>query len=117
MLNSDTMLELPLPRVLIAHPHVRCDVHVLTGSPHVEGSRVPVRRLWVWHRGGASIETLFKRYPNLGPARILDALAFAYDNLDVIEADIAREQALFDKRGGPTVGARPLAQLKLPFDP
>jgi hypothetical protein len=82
----------------------------------VEGSRVPVRRLWAWHRGGASIETLFKRYPNLGPARILDALAFAYDNPDVIEADLALELAMFEKRGGPTVGARPLSQLSLPFD-
>jgi hypothetical protein len=82
----------------------------------VAGSRVPVRRLWVWHRGGAAVETLVKRYPNLGPARILDALAFAYDNVELIEADLAREQALFDKRGGPTVGARPLAQLSLPFD-
>jgi hypothetical protein len=77
---------------------------------------VPVRRLWVWHRGGTSVETLLRRYPNLGPARILDALAFAYDNQDLIEADIAREQALFEKQGGPTIGARPLSQLSLPFD-
>jgi len=77
---------------------------------------VPVRRLWVWHRGGTSVETLLRRYPNLGPARILDALSFAYDNQDLIEADIAREQALFEKQGGPTVGARPLSQLSLPFD-
>ncbi len=77
---------------------------------------MPVRRLWVWHRGGASVETLLRRYPNLGPARILDALSFAYDNQDVIDADLAREQALFEKQGGPSVGARPLAQLPLPFD-
>jgi uncharacterized protein (DUF433 family) len=109
------MPERPLPRVLVPHPHVRCDVHVLGGSPHVEGSKVPVRRLWAWHRGGASVETLLKRYPALGPARILDALAFAYDNPNVIEADVARERTLFEKRGGPTVGARPLAQLTLPF--
>ncbi len=81
------------------------------------GSRVPVRRLWIWHRGGAAVETLVRRYPNLGPARILDALAFAYDNLDLVEADIAREQALFEKSGGPSTGARPLAQLTLPFEP
>lgn len=78
---------------------------------------MPVRRLWVWHRGGASVETLLRRYPNLGPARILDALSFAYDNQDLIDADLAREQALFEKQGGPSVGARPLAQLELPFDP
>lgn len=77
---------------------------------------MPVRRLWVWHRGGASVETLLRRYPNLGPARILDALSFAYDNQDLIDADLAREQALFEKQGGPSVGARPLAQLELPFD-
>jgi uncharacterized protein (DUF433 family) len=105
-----------LPRVLVPHPHVRCDGRILGGSPHVEGSRVPVRRLWAWHRGGASVETLLKRYPNLGAARILDALSFAYDNQDLIQADIDREQALFEKQGGPTVGARPLAQLSLPFD-
>jgi uncharacterized protein (DUF433 family) len=108
------MAEVSLPRIRIPHPHVRCDQSVLAGSPHVDGSRVPVRRLWAWHRGGASVETLVKRYPNLGPARILDALAFAYDNQELVEADIAREQALFDKQG-PSVGARPLAQLAL-FD-
>ena len=77
---------------------------------------LPVRRLWTWHRGGASVETLLRRYPNLGPARILDALAFAYDNQDLIEADLQREQALFEKQGGPSVGARPLAQLTFPFE-
>ena len=109
------MTQGSLPRVLVPHPHVRCDGRILGGSPHVEGSRVPVRRLWAWHRGGASVETLLKRYPNLGPARILDALSFAYDNQDLIQADIDREQALFDQQGGPSVGARPLAQLSLPF--
>ena len=105
-----------LPRVLVPHPHVRCDGRILGGSPHVEGSRVPVRRLWAWHRGGASVETLLRRYPNLGSARILDALSFAYDNQELIQADVDRELALFEKQGGPSVGARPLAQLSLPFD-
>src|SRR5271169_614323 len=110
------MAEAPLPRIRVPHPHVRCDGSVLAGSPHVLGSRVPVRRLWAWHRGGAAVETLVRRYPNLGPARILDALSFAYDNQDLIEADLAREQALFEAQGGPSPGARPLAQLALPFD-
>src|SRR3954470_24183894 len=99
------MAEVPLPRVRVPHPHVRIDAAVLAGSPHVVDSRVPVRRLWAWHRGGASVETLVKRYPNLGPARILDALAFAYDNQELIEADLAREQALLEQQG-PSVGAR-----------
>lgn len=75
----------------VPHPHVRCDPSVLNGSPHVVGSRVAVRRLWNWHRGGTSIDTIVRRYPNLGPARVLDALAFAYDNRELIEDDLARE--------------------------
>lgn len=105
----------PLPRITVAHPHVRSDAHVLSGSPHVVGSRVPVRRLWAWHRGGTPVERLMRRYPQLGPAKVLDALAFAYDNPELMTADLEREQALFDERGGPTQFARPLAQLALPF--
>ena len=110
------MVQPPLPRILVPHPHVRCDVHVLGGSPHVEGTRVPVRRLWAWHRGGASVDTLLKRYPTLGPAKVLDALAFAYDNRELVDADLAREEALFRKKGKSVVGARPLAQLAFSFE-
>ena len=110
----------PLPRVLVAHPHVRCDVSVLRGSPHVAGSRVPVRRLWAWHRSGITVETLFRRYPNLSPAQILDALAFAYDNEELVRADVAREQALLEKQAPRGPEGPPLVpenQLSFPFDP
>lgn len=110
------MADAPLPRAKVPHPHVRSDIRVLSGSPHVAGSKVPVRRLWLWYRGGAAIETLFKRYPQLGPAKVLDALSFAYDNPDVIEADIAREQAVLAAKGHAGVGLKPMAQLALPFD-
>jgi hypothetical protein len=70
----------------------------------------------LWYRGGASVETLVKRYPQLGPGKILDALAFAYDNLDVIEADVDRERELLEKKGKPPVGIRPFQQMALPFD-
>ena len=85
-----------LPPVQVPHPHVVLDPRVLQGSPIVRGSHIPVRRLWSWFRGGVPIETLFKRYPQLGPARLLDVLAFAYDNPDVIAEDLARERALLD---------------------
>jgi hypothetical protein len=63
-----------------------------------------------------SVETLLKRYPQLGPARILDALAFAYDNPEIIEADLARERALLGADGAdpePVPGA--MQQEPLPF--
>ena len=85
---------MPLPIVLVPHPHVRVDRRVLGGSPHVAGSRVPVRRLYAFYRNGTSVEKLLKRYPQLEPAKVFDALAFALDNPEVIEADIARESEL-----------------------
>jgi uncharacterized protein (DUF433 family) len=105
----------PLPRALIPHPHVRCDPTVLSGSPHVAGSRVPVRRLWAWHRGGTSVETLFRRYPSLGPGKVLDALAFAYDNAELIQADLEREQLMLDASETKAPGGVPISQLALPF--
>jgi uncharacterized protein (DUF433 family) len=81
-------------RVRVSHPHVRVEAGVLGGSPYIEGTRIPVRRLWAWHQGGVTIEMLLRRYPQLGPARVLDALSFAYDNLELVEDDLARERGL-----------------------
>jgi uncharacterized protein (DUF433 family) len=67
------------------------------GSPVVVGTRVPVRRLFAWHRQGTAVETLLKRYPQLGPARVLDALAFAYDNLELVLYDLDRERVLLER--------------------
>ncbi len=78
----------------------------------MRGTRVPVRRLWSWHRRGTTIETLVKRYPQLGPAKILDALAFAYDNEVLVEADLARENEALDQEQSPI---REPKQAKLPF--
>lgn len=93
------MANTPLPPVLVPHPHVRVDSSVLGGSPYVLGSRVPVRRIYGFYQSGATFERLAKRYPQLGPAKILDALSFALDNEDVIKADIAREEDFLCRSG------------------
>ncbi|MFO7177761.1 MAG: DUF433 domain-containing protein [Pseudomonadota bacterium] len=105
-----------LPIVLIPHPHVRMDEHVLGGSPYVIGSRVPVRRLWAFYNNGTSVERILRRYPQLGPAKVFDALAFALDNPEVIQADIERENEILKRHGqrpAEKVG-RP-TQMELPF--
>jgi len=105
-----------LPIVLVPHPHVRVDPNVLGGSPHVDGSRVPVRRLWAFYRSGTSVEKILKRFPQLSPAAVFDALAFALDNAGVIEADLERERDIL-KRVGRHMPARPNGpeQIELPF--
>jgi uncharacterized protein (DUF433 family) len=102
-----------LPVILTPHPHVRVDKNVLGGSPYVVGSRVPVRRLWAFYRNGTSIERILKRYPQLGPAKVFDALAFALDNQEVLDADLAKEDALLAAREPAPRG--PSAQIELPF--
>lgn len=94
-----------LPPVNVNHPHVEVREDLLAGSPVVRGTRVPVRRLWSWHRRGITVETLLKRYPQLGPARVLSALAFAYDNPELVEADLARERALVGPSADDVPGA------------
>jgi len=106
-----------LPIVLVPHPHVRVDKSVLGGSPHVVGTRVPVRRLWAFYRGGASVDTLIKRYPQLGAAKVFDALAFAWDNPEVMEADLAREAELLQRDSEKPRASPPLRQMDLPFSP
>ena len=103
------------PSIRVPHPHVECDATKFGGSPHVAGSGVLVRRLWAWHRGGTSVRTLLRRYPKLGPAKILDALAFAWDNQDLVEYDLACEQRLIATEKHRPVGLRPMAQQVLPF--
>lgn len=104
-----------LPIVLVPHPHVRTDRRVLRGSPHVQGTRVLVRRLLAFYRNGATVDQLLRRFPQLTPARLFDALAFAFDNPEVMDADVERERQLLGKvapRGAAPAGE----QLALRFD-
>lgn len=39
---------------------------------------------------------MVKRYPALGWAKVLGGLAFAYDNEDLVEADLDRERGLLE---------------------
>jgi uncharacterized protein (DUF433 family) len=99
--------------VVVHHPHVEVRDDVLGGSPVVRGTRVPVRRLWAWHRKGVTVETLVKRYPSLGWSKVLSGLAFAYDNEALIEADLDRERALLESEPERVPGR--MDQTMLPF--
>jgi uncharacterized protein (DUF433 family) len=93
--------------VLVPHPHVE----EVDGWHRVKGTKIPVIRLWVWHRRGTTVEVLLKRYPQLGPARVLDALAFAYDNQEVIREQLAKEESILDSERI----AASIRQGRLPF--
>jgi uncharacterized protein (DUF433 family) len=105
-----------LPIVLVPHPHVRVEEKTLGGSPYVAGSRVLVRRLFAFYKTGTRIETILRRYPQLEPAKVFDALAFALDNPEVIEADLEREREMLERTGARGArGGSDGKQIELPF--
>jgi uncharacterized protein (DUF433 family) len=87
----------------IQHPHVE----LRDATWYVVGTKVPVHRMWSWHRRGTTVETLLKRYPQISPGKVLDALSFAYDNQDEMDAALEREQKMLDDAS--------VGQRKLPF--
>jgi len=61
------------------------------GQPVVGGTRIRVATILGCYRQGMSVEEIVQQYPALKPADVHDALAYAYDHLDEIEADLAAD--------------------------
>ncbi len=61
------------------------------GQAVVAGTRIRVATLLAAYRQGMGIEELVQQYAGLRPADVHDALAYAYDHLDEIDADLAAD--------------------------
>lgn len=61
------------------------------GQPVVVGTRVRVATVLGCYRQGMSVEEIVQQYPSLKPADVHDALAYAYDHVEQIEADLAAD--------------------------
>jgi uncharacterized protein (DUF433 family) len=61
------------------------------GQPVVAGTRIRVATVLGCYRQGMGVEEIVQQYPSLKPADVLGALAYAYDHLDEIEADLAAD--------------------------
>jgi uncharacterized protein (DUF433 family) len=64
------------------------------GQPVVVNTRVRVATILSCYRDGMRVEEIVQQYPALKPADVHDALAYAYDHLDEIEADLAADDEL-----------------------
>lgn len=58
------------------------------GQPVVGGTRIRVAIILGCYRQGMSVEEIVQQYPTLKPADVHDALAYAYDHLDEVEANL-----------------------------
>ncbi len=61
------------------------------GQAVVGGTRIRVAIILGCYRQGMSVEEIVQQYPALKPADVHDALAYAYDHLDEIEANLAAD--------------------------
>lgn len=95
-------VEPPVPKV--PHPHIGFDA---AGRAHILDSSVLVNHLWFLLSHGKTVEWIASRYPRLGPGKIMSALAFAYDN-----PELMREYRQMETDLPVSVYSR---QLPLPF--
>jgi uncharacterized protein (DUF433 family) len=63
------------------------------GCPIIAGTGVTVRRIALDYKMGLSPEEITKEIPHLTLSQVYAALAFYHTNKDMIEADIAAQQA------------------------
>jgi len=59
------------------------------GRAVISGTRIRVSLVLGCYRLGMTVEEIVEHYPHLRPADIHDALAYAYDHPEEIEADLA----------------------------
>ena len=77
------------------------------GQPVVGGTRVRVAAILGCYRQGMSVEEIVQQYPSLRPADVHDALAYAYDHLDEIDAALTADDEASVKARHPGRNAAP----------
>jgi len=64
---------------------------VAVANPVVSGTRIRVAAILACYRQGMGVEEIVQQYGGLRPADVHDALAYAYDHLDEIEAALSAD--------------------------
>jgi uncharacterized protein (DUF433 family) len=67
------------------------------GRPRIAGTGVTVRRIVGWYKRGLSPEEIARRVGHLSLAQVHAALAYYHANREAIEADIATEEAVYER--------------------
>ncbi len=67
------------------------------GRPQIAGTGVSVRRVAGWYKLGRSPEEIADQYGHLSLAQVYAALAYYHANRDEIDADLAHEEAEYDR--------------------
>ncbi|MCB0031846.1 MAG: DUF433 domain-containing protein [Anaerolineales bacterium] len=95
-----------------AYKHIVSSPDVAGGKPRIEGRRITVQHIAVWHEHlGYSVDEIATQY-DLALAEVYGALAYYFDHKDEIDEAIARRDALVDslQRQTPSRLARKLCE-------
>jgi len=76
---------------------ITCSQKVRGGRPRIAGTGVTVRRIVGWYKLGLYPEEIADRIEHLSIAQVHAALAYFHANQELIEADIAAEEAEGDR--------------------
>jgi len=66
-------------------------------SPRIAGTRISVQQIATLHKQGLSVTDIIAEYEFLNLAQVYTALAYYYANQAEIEADLAEEEAVYDR--------------------
>ena len=76
---------------------INSDPYIHGGVPLIAGTGVTVRRIAIWHNLGYSIEEIAREIGFLSIAQVYAALTYYYANTEDIDADIAADEAEYDR--------------------
>jgi len=82
----------------IDYRNIEKDASRCGGQAVVVGTRLRVATILTCYRQGMRVEEIVQQYPQIKPADVHDALAYAYDHLEEIEADLAADDEDVVKR-------------------
>ena len=70
---------------------------IKSGAPHLVGTGVAVRTIVRWHQSGLEPEQIAVRIGHVSLGQVHAALAFYYANKELMDCDMAQEQAESDR--------------------
>lgn len=79
-------------------PHIESRPDKCGGKPCIEGTRIRVQDIYVWHvLGGESPLEILAAHPELSLAAIHSAISYVFDHREELEQAVAEEDAAFEQ--------------------
>ena len=87
MIDTVKVPQVDIGKLIVSSPHI------LRGRPRVAGTGVTVHRVVGWYKLGLTPEEIGDRIGHLDMAQVHAALAYYHANRELMEADLADEEA------------------------